>query len=48
MQMPYFVNIKHSDSAKKYSEADIIKMFEFLIDNIFYLFCGRAFQQTYG
>jgi len=35
---------KHSDSTKKFSEIDIIKMLEFLIDNIFVLvdvFCNR-------
>ena len=48
MQMPYFVNIKHSDFAKKFSEADIIKMLEFLIDNIFVLFGRCAFRQPVG
>jgi len=32
----YFVKY-HSDSTKKFSETDIINMFEFLIDNICYL-----------
>jgi hypothetical protein len=43
----YFVKI-HSDSTKKFSETDIINMFEFLIDNIFVIFGGRVFQQTVG
>jgi hypothetical protein len=36
---------KQSDSTKKFSEADIINMLEFLIDNIFAMFDGRVFQQ---
>ena len=36
----YFVK-EHSDSKNKYSKDDIIKMLEFLFDNIF-------FQQTVG
>ena len=36
-----FYFVKHSDSTKKFSETDIIKMFEFLIDNIFIMF-GRC------
>jgi hypothetical protein len=43
----YFVKM-HSDSTKKFSETDIINMLEFLIDNIFVIFGGRAFQQTVG
>ena len=31
---PYFVK-EHSDSKSKYTEEDIIKMLEFLVDNIF-------------
>ena len=31
---------------RKFSEADIIDMLEFLIDNIFVIFGGRFFQQT--
>ena len=44
----YFVKKKpHSDSTKKkFSETDIIKIFEILIDNIFVLFGGRVFKQT--
>ena len=38
----------HSDSYKKFSETDIIKMLDFLIDNIFVTFGGRVFQQTVG
>ena len=36
----YFVK-EHSDSKHKYSEYDIIKMLEFLVDNGF---CGKGFQ----
>ena len=43
----YFVK-KHSDSKNKYSEDDIIKMLEFLVDNIFVVFTGKVFQQTVG
>ena len=31
---------------KKYSDADVIKMLEYLIDNILVEFGGRIFQQT--
>ena len=43
----YFVK-EHSDSKNKYSEDDIIKMLEFLVDNIFGVFAGKFFQQTVG
>jgi len=43
----YFVN-NHSYSTKRFSEADIINMLEFLIDNIFVMFGGRIFQQRVG
>ena len=33
---------------KKYSDADVIKMLEYLIDNIFVEFGGQIFQQTIG
>jgi hypothetical protein len=36
---------KHSESAKKLSEADIIKMLDLLIDNIFVMFGERIFQK---
>ena len=39
---------EHSDSKSKYSEDDIIKMLEFLDDNIFVVFAGTVFQQTVG
>ena len=39
----YFVK-EHSDSKSKYSEDDIIKMLEFLVDNIFVVFAGKVFQ----
>ena len=38
----YFVK-EHSDSKNKYSENDIIKMLEFLGDNIFVVFAGEVF-----
>ena len=38
----------HFDSTKKFSETDIIKMLEILIDNIFFMFVGSVFQQTVG
>ena len=31
---------------KKFTETDIIKMLEFLIDNLFVLFGGGVFQET--
>ena len=39
---------EHSDSKNKYSEDDIIKMLEFLVDNIIMLFAGKVFRQTVG
>ena len=38
---PYFVK-EHSDSKNKYTEEDIIKMLEFLVDNIFVVFVGKV------
>ena len=43
----YFVR-DHSDAPQKYSDADVIKMLEYLIDIIFVEFGGRIFQQTIG
>ena len=43
----YFVK-EHSDSKNKYSEDDIIKMLEFLVDNIFVVFAGKVFRQIVG
>ena len=43
----YFVR-DHSDAPQKFSDADVIKMLEYLIDNIFVEFGGRIFQQTIG
>ena len=43
----YFVK-NHTDSKNKYTETDIVKMLEFLIDNIFVEFGGLMFQQTVG
>ena len=38
----------HSNAPQKYSDADVIKMLEYLIDNIFVEFGGWIFQQTIG
>ena len=46
-QKTYFVK-KHTDSDKKYSEEDIVRMLDFLIDNIFVQFGRQVFQQTIG
>ena len=43
----YFVK-NHSDSTHKYSEEDIQKMLEFLVDNIYVVFGNQVFQQTIG
>ena len=43
----YFVK-EHFDSKHKYSEDDIIKMLEFLVDNISVVFVGKVFQQIVG
>ena len=43
----YFVK-DHTSSKNKYTEDDIIKMLNFLIDNIFVVFGGIVFQQTIG
>ena len=43
----YFVK-QHSDSKNKYSEDDIIKMLEFLVDNMLVVFAGKVFQQIVG
>ena len=39
---------EHSDSKNMYSEDDIIKMLEFLKDNIFVVFAGKVFRQIVG
>jgi hypothetical protein len=44
----YFEKQKNTDPTKKLSDTDIIKMLQFLIDNIFIMFGGRVFQQTVG
>ena len=44
---PYFVK-EHSDAKNKYTEEDIIKMLEFLVDNMFVVFAGKVFQQIVG
>ena len=41
----YFVKKTLLILPTKFSETDIIKMLEFLIDNIFVMFGGRVFQQ---
>ena len=38
----------HYDSAKKFSENDIISMLVFLIDNILLMFGGRIFNRQYA
>ena len=43
----YFVK-EHSEFKNKYSEDDIIKMLEILVDNIFVVYAGKVFQQTVG
>jgi hypothetical protein len=43
----YFVEY-HFDSTHKYSEVEIKKMLEFLIDNIYVVFGGQVFQQPVG
>ena len=37
-----------TDTPQKYSDTDVIKMLEYLIDNICVEFGGRIFQQTIG
>ena len=44
---PYFVK-ENSDAKNKYTEEDIIKMLEFLVDNIFVVFAGKVFPQIVG
>ena len=39
---------EHSDAKNKYTEEDIIKMLEFLVDNTFVVFAGKVFQQIVG
>ena len=41
---PYFVK-EHFDSKNKYTEGEITKMLEFLVDNIFVVLAGKVFQQ---
>ena len=43
----YFVR-DHSDAPQKYSDADVMKMLEYVIGNIFVEFGGWIFQQTIG
>ena len=44
---PYFVR-EHSYSKSKYTEEDIIRMLEFLVDNIFVVFAEKVFKQIIG
>ena len=44
---PYVVK-EHSGSKSKYTEEDIIKMLEFLVDNIFVVFAGKVNQHSHG
>ena len=44
-EYPHLIN---TACANKYSEGDIVKMLDFLIDNIFVEFGGRVFKQTVG
>ena len=44
---PYFVK-EYSDSKNKYTEEDMIKMLEFLVDTVFVVFAGKVFQQIFG
>ena len=46
-QKTYFVK-DHSDVQTKYSEVDVIRMLDFLIDNIYLEFSGLIFQLTVG
>ena len=39
---------EQSDSKSKYTEEDIIRMLEFLVDNIFVVFAGKVFQRIIG
>ena len=39
---------EHSDSKSKCSEDDIIKVLEFLVDNMFVVFAGKGFKQIVG
>ena len=48
MDISYFVKKKPTDSTKMFSETDIINMLDFLIDNIFAMFGGRVFHQTFS
>ena len=45
----YILHCKnHSDSNNNFSETDIIKILDFLIDDIFVTFEGRVFQHNIG
>ena len=40
----YYVK-EHSDSKSKYTEEDIVRILEFLLDNIFVVFTGKVFNR---
>jgi hypothetical protein len=46
-QDTYFVR-HHSDGPYKYSEADIMSMLGFLVDNIYVFFGDQVFQPSVG
>ena len=46
VSVSYFVK-NHLKSNNKYKQDEIIEMLDVLIDNIFVLFGGRVFQQTF-
>ena len=41
---PYFVQ-EHAYSKSKYTKEDMIKMLEFLVDNVFVVFAGKVFPR---
>ena len=43
----FFVK-EHSDSKSKYTQEAIIRMLEFLVDNIFVVYAGKVFQKIIG
>ena len=45
-QLGYFSN--NIDAKSKYTDVEVIKMLNFLIDNIFVKFAGKTFRQTIG
>ena len=43
-----YIVLGQSEAPQKYSDADVVKMLEYLIDSIFVEFGGQTFQQTIG